>query len=175
MEPLTAAARDALSGVDFVLTDLDDTLTLDGRLPALSYQALEALEAAGKTVIVVTGRPAGWCDLIARFWPVGAVVGENGAFTFRYDRERRVMNRAFQRPDEQRARDQARLREIFAGIQRRYPEAKLSADRLKIQYELLLSRSISARTCRGSTQRRSRISCACSKTAGRRQRSAPSM
>ena len=30
----------------------------------------------------VTGRPAGWCDHIARMWPVDAVVGENGAFYF---------------------------------------------------------------------------------------------
>ena len=30
----------------------------------------------------MTGRPAGWCDHIARFWPVDAMVGENGAFTF---------------------------------------------------------------------------------------------
>src|SRR5204863_4593068 len=29
-----------------------------------------------------TGRPAGWCDHIARMWPVDAVVGENGAFYF---------------------------------------------------------------------------------------------
>ena len=46
---------------------------------------MEALKKAGLLVIPVTGRPAGWCDLIARFWPVDAVVGENGAFWMWHD------------------------------------------------------------------------------------------
>ncbi len=41
-------------------------------------------------VVPVTGRPAGWCDHIARMWPVDAVVGENGAFYFRYDHAKRA-------------------------------------------------------------------------------------
>jgi len=69
----------------FVLTDIDDTVTTDGRLTAGAYSALEQLSAAGLTVIPITGRPAGWCDHIARMWPVFAVVGENGAFYMRYD------------------------------------------------------------------------------------------
>src|SRR4051794_27104276 len=63
--------------IAYVLCDLDDTLTLDGVLPAASYSGLESLKAHGRSVVVVTGRPAGWCDLIARFWPVEGVVGEN--------------------------------------------------------------------------------------------------
>ena len=38
--------------------------------------------APARRSIPVTGRPAGWCDHIARMWPVDAVVGENGAFYF---------------------------------------------------------------------------------------------
>jgi HAD superfamily hydrolase (TIGR01484 family) len=128
MKPLSTADQSEFADVDCVLTDLDDTLTLDGRLPAASYAALEELEKAGKSVIIVTGRPAGWCDLIARFWPVAAVVGENGAFYFRYDRRARSMIRVFQRTDAERARDQARLAAIYAGIRNRYPGARLSAD-----------------------------------------------
>lgn len=85
MRPLAefpAADRRALVGV---LTDIDDTLTLDGNLPAVAYAALERLRASGLLVIPVTGRPAGWCDHIARMWPVDGVVGENGAFWFRHD------------------------------------------------------------------------------------------
>ena len=74
--------------VEVVLTDIDDTLTLHGRLPAVAYAALERLAEAGFKVIPITGRPAGWCDHIARMWPVEGVVGENGAFWFRHDRER---------------------------------------------------------------------------------------
>lgn len=128
MQPLHSAPPNTFDQVGFVLTDLDDTVTLDGRLPAASYAALEALETAGKHVVIVTGRPAGWCDMIARFFPVSAVVGENGAFYFRYDRQSRVMHRAFQRTDAERARDRMRIHEIYADILARYPDLKLSAD-----------------------------------------------
>jgi HAD superfamily hydrolase (TIGR01484 family) len=70
------------AGVRFVLMDIDDTITREGKLPASSYGALWKLKEAGLAVIPVTGRPAGWCDLIAREWPVDGVVGENGALVF---------------------------------------------------------------------------------------------
>jgi hydroxymethylpyrimidine pyrophosphatase-like HAD family hydrolase len=70
------------TGVRYVLMDIDDTLTLHGKLLASSYNALWKLKAAGFRVIPVTGRPAGWCDCIVRQWPVDGVVGENGALAF---------------------------------------------------------------------------------------------
>ena len=57
---------------------MDDTLTHRGRLSAATYAALERLEAAGVPVIPVTAAPAGWCDQMARMWPVAGVIGENG-------------------------------------------------------------------------------------------------
>jgi HAD superfamily hydrolase (TIGR01484 family) len=68
--------------VKALLFDIDDTLTTAGKLTAEAYASLEQLKGAGKLVVAVTGRPAGWCDHIARMWPVDAVVGENGAFYF---------------------------------------------------------------------------------------------
>jgi HAD superfamily hydrolase (TIGR01484 family) len=62
--------------------DIDDTLTTKGKLLAPAYTALWKLREAGLAVIPVTGRPAGWCDLIAREWPCDGVIGENGAFAF---------------------------------------------------------------------------------------------
>ena len=70
------------AGIRYILMDIDDTLTREGKLPASSYAALWKLKEAGLKVIPVTGRPAGWCDLIAREWPVDGVVGENGALVF---------------------------------------------------------------------------------------------
>lgn len=128
MKLLDASAANELTDVAFVLCDLDDTLTLDGVLPAASYTALEELERTGRRVIIVTGRPAGWCDMIARMWPVAAVVGENGAFAFRYDRQMKRMLREFQRSDAQRQADQARLAAIYGRIQAKYPHVRLAAD-----------------------------------------------
>jgi hypothetical protein len=79
MKPLAQLDAGAVSALLF---DLDDTLTTEGRLTAQAYAALEIWHAAGKRAVAVTGRPAGWCDHIARMWPVDAVVGENGAFYF---------------------------------------------------------------------------------------------
>lgn len=79
--------------LEYLFADIDDTLTADGMLPDTSYHALWELSRAGIRVVPVTGRPAGWCDHIARMWPVAAVVGENGAFVYSYDRTSRRMKR----------------------------------------------------------------------------------
>jgi HAD superfamily hydrolase (TIGR01484 family) len=65
-----------LTGVVF---DVDDTLTDHGVLTAPAYAALWRLAGAGLHLVAVTGRPLGWCDVLARAWPVAAAVGENGA------------------------------------------------------------------------------------------------
>ena len=85
MQPLADFSQNSLQKIRFVLTDIDDTLTENGLLTTASYQALERLKKAGKKVIPITGRPAGWCDHIARMWPVDGIVGENGAFYFVYE------------------------------------------------------------------------------------------
>jgi hypothetical protein len=121
--PVAAAAR-----VRALLADIDGTMTSDGRLGAEAYRAMEQLQAAGVQMIPITGRPAGWCDLIARFWPVAAVVGENGAFYFRYDHAARRMVRAWARDDAQRAHDRERLAAIGADVLRRVPGTALAAD-----------------------------------------------
>lgn len=128
LRPLTdfphATARQAVA----VLTDIDDTLTHEGRLPALAYDALERLRDAGLIVIPVTGRPAGWCDLIARQWPVDGVVGENGAFWFRCDDRARRMVRRFMRPDSEWQADRKRLEAVAAQVLRDVPGTALASD-----------------------------------------------
>ena len=79
MKPLALLEPGAIG---ILLFDLDETLTTGGKLTAQAYAALEKAHQAGKRLVAVTGRPAGWCDHIARMWPVDAVVGENGAFYF---------------------------------------------------------------------------------------------
>jgi HAD superfamily hydrolase (TIGR01484 family) len=73
---LTPAEAQRLRGVAF---DLDDTLLDHGRLLEHSYSALFRLLDAGLTLYGVTGRPAGWADVLARLFPVQAIVAENGA------------------------------------------------------------------------------------------------
>ena len=115
-------------GIRFVLTDIDDTLSSEGKLTAEAYSALQRLHAAGKVVVPVTGRPAGWCDHIARMWPVDAVVGENGAFYMRYDAATRRLQRRFVASDAERVAQRARIAAIGAQILKEVPGSALASD-----------------------------------------------
>jgi HAD superfamily hydrolase (TIGR01484 family) len=126
--PISAIPADLCRGLEWFLTDIDDTLTRDGLLPARSYAALWDLHAAGIRVVPVTGRPAGWCDHIARMWPVFGVVGENGAFTYCYDRAGRRMRRAYSVSPEELTRGRQRLAGAAARVLREVPGAGLAAD-----------------------------------------------
>jgi HAD superfamily hydrolase (TIGR01484 family) len=111
-----------------VLFDIDDTLTTAGRLTANAYVAMERLQRAGLDVVPITGRPAGWCDHIARMWPVSGVVGENGAFYFRYDHAARTMRRRYVDDPGARAAFRARLAGIAGDIMAAVPGAAIAAD-----------------------------------------------
>src|SRR5450830_1843590 len=95
MQPLFTAADSEFDSVRFVLTDMDETLTYQGRLAAATYTALERLQAYGIRVIPVTAAPAGWCDQMARMWPVDGVIGENGGLFFYRDKDGHGLNRTF--------------------------------------------------------------------------------
>jgi hypothetical protein len=110
-----------------LFTDLDGTLTTHGQLRPSTYAALAALEAVGIPVVIVTGRPAGWGEAIARLWPVAAVVTENGGVTIARDRRgqwRRL-------PAVPAARLPALRRKMFAAaaaVAKAVPGARLSGD-----------------------------------------------
>jgi hypothetical protein len=128
MRPLGDFPPEARRGIRGVFCDIDDTLTTSGRLTADAYAAMERLERAGLQVVPITGRPAGWCDHMARMWPAAAVVGENGAFHFRYDRAARAMRRAFADSAGARAANRERLRAIGSEIVRAVPGCAIAAD-----------------------------------------------
>lgn len=138
MRPVSSLPDARLVEVRAVFTDIDDTLTSDGRLPADAYAALERLHDAGLAVVPITGRPAGWCDMIARFWPVAGVVGENGAFYFAYQRdERRMAQRFFASPEERRV-NRARLDSLRDTILREVPGTGIASDQLYREADLAI-------------------------------------
>jgi HAD superfamily hydrolase (TIGR01484 family) len=125
IEKLPAAVKKAIR---YVLADIDDTLTLDGRLPAVVFAAMEDLKKADIDMIPITGRPAGWCDHIARMWPVDGVVGENGAFYFYYDDRQRKMRRRYFISEKQRSADRKKLEKLKWEILDKIPGCRVSAD-----------------------------------------------
>lgn len=124
MRPLATASRSEFAAVRFVLTDMDDTLTLRGRLAARTYEALERLQAAGVIVLPVTAAPAGWGDQMARMWPVDGVIAENGGLFL--ERDRHGALRTFWSPHPAAEREQ--LDEIAAKVKRRVNFAVLADD-----------------------------------------------
>ncbi len=108
-------------------TDIDDTLTTRGNLQPAAYAALERLRLAGLRVVPVTGRPAGWCDHIARMWPVDAVVGENGAFYFHRDGNGRLVKRYLYDTGTRKA-NRARLGAIKQAVLDKVPGAGIASD-----------------------------------------------
>jgi HAD superfamily hydrolase (TIGR01484 family) len=119
-----------------LLFDIDETLTTEGRLTADAYAAMERLKDAGKIVVPVTGRPAGWCDHIARMWPVDGVVGENGAFWFRYDKGK--LHKKYHEAEATRVRNRQRLATIGARILREVPGSALASDQAYRETDLAI-------------------------------------
>ncbi|MGE0716027.1 MAG: HAD family hydrolase [Alphaproteobacteria bacterium] len=128
LRPLAEFPAEARRRVSCVLTDIDDTLTVDGLLRPAAFAALHRLAEAGISVVPVTGRPAGWCDLIARQWPVAGVVGENGALWFRHDHAGRRIARGYWFDAERRRDDRARLDALTARIAEAVPAARPASD-----------------------------------------------
>jgi len=114
------------SSVRLLFTDIDDTLTSHGQLGAEAYAALWRLQENGIAIVPVTGRPAGWCEMIARFWPVHGIVGENGGFYFRY--HERKMRRHFVFDEKTRLANQRELEKIRAEVLKEVPGSAIASD-----------------------------------------------
>ncbi len=112
--------------VEWVLTDVDDTLTWQGKLPPETLIALAELQQAGIKVVAVTGACAGWCDHIAQLWPVDAVLGENGAFIM--EKQNSYLTLRANRTMDEIAQQQAKLKQQIISILANYPTLNLTLD-----------------------------------------------
>ncbi len=137
-QPLKLFDREALRDVRVLLADIDDTLTTDGKLTGEAYTAMEQLSQIGIHVAPVTGRPAGWCDHIARMWPVVRIVGENGAFYYNCNDETRRMMRVYAQDDATRRANRQRLERLATEILSAVPGVAISADQFARDTDLAI-------------------------------------
>jgi HAD superfamily hydrolase (TIGR01484 family) len=112
--------------VKALFSDIDGTLTSQGRIEGSTYVALEKLGEAGIPVVLVTGRPAGWGQAFMTVAPVAAVVAENGGLTF--VREGRRLRKLYGVPPATLPEWRRRMMETAVEIQGKVPGARLSAD-----------------------------------------------
>lgn len=117
-----------LARVRAFLTDFDGTLTTDGELRAETLGALEELRDAGLPAIIVTGRPAGFGEMMARTLPVHGAISENGGcWAFRHPKTGRLEKGYAEKPAE-RIRNRKKLEAAVAEVLAEVPGARLSTD-----------------------------------------------
>lgn len=66
------------ANIRLIASDIDGTLTRDDQLCAEVIQAIDQLQQYGVSVLLVTGRSAGWGHALAGYLPVAGVIAENG-------------------------------------------------------------------------------------------------
>ena len=131
LSPISEMPRDSARRVNTIFSDIDDTISTGGRIPAAAYSAIWRAHDAGLDVVLVTGRPGGWCDHLARMWPVAAVVGENGALAFAMEGER--IRRIYAPREEGAAEGLERIRQrVLAEV----PGCIIAADQTYREYDL---------------------------------------
>lgn len=119
MTPIERLTREEARRLDGLLFDLDDTLLDHGRLTEAAFGSLFRLREAGLRLAAVTGRPAGWGEVLARQWPIDGAVTENGAIAVFSDSGRL---RRLDGADGGRAQLRQRLHSIVEALRVRVPE-----------------------------------------------------
>ncbi len=109
-----------------IFCDIDDTLTVHGRLVPEVLQIMDEAQRSGLKVVPITGRPGGWVDHIARAWPVDGVVGENGGLWFWFDGTK--LQRRFLQTKEERRRNKERLATLAEVILKDVAGCALASD-----------------------------------------------
>ena len=138
MQPLASMPREVAARIHTLFADIDDTLTTHGKLTVQAYAALEALQHARIRVVLVTGRPAGWCDHIGRMWPVDAVVGENGAFYVWYDAAQHRLRTRHGFDDATRVANLARMQAVRDRVLREVPGTAMASDQFCRLYDIAI-------------------------------------
>jgi len=110
-----------------VFTDVDETLTWQGRLPVETFQALFALRQAGIAVVPVTGACAGWCECMLRTWPIDSIIGENGAFFIdRHDSGK--LSYTYALPEAERVANRQVLKTLKHDVSKEFPQSHQTTD-----------------------------------------------
>ncbi len=108
-----------------IFSDIDDTLTHEGSVVPEAYAALVRARNAGLRTVLVTGRPAGWAEVLASVWPVDAAIAENGGIAY-LRRGRRLERMYFEQDDP--AEAARRLAAIADAILAQFPYAQRADD-----------------------------------------------
>ena len=76
--PLSPLNNTDLSDIRLIASDVDGTLTQNGKFSSNFISTLLDLQSAGIKVLLVTGRSAGWVSALVNYLPVAGAIAENG-------------------------------------------------------------------------------------------------
>ncbi|MFP4580648.1 MAG: HAD family hydrolase [Candidatus Sumerlaeia bacterium] len=136
LTPIDELDPDVLKSVRCVFSDIDETISTRGKILPRAFAAMWKLHEAGIRFVPVTGRAAGWCDHIARFWPVDAVVGENGGFYFYFDGKK--LHQRYMHDDATRKKFRDRLQKIRRRALAEVPGCGIASDQHYREYDLAI-------------------------------------
>lgn len=125
-----------LSRVEAVFTDVDGTLTSNGKLTSGTLKAIEWLNAVKVPVVLVSGRPAGWGEAWARQLPVAGAIMENGALHYAWRGPR--LEKSYDQPEKVRVAHRTQLVEHVAAAIKRVKGAQLSSDSAHTEVDLAI-------------------------------------
>ena len=127
MKPLALWPRQERRQIRGVLTDIDDTLTSQGRLTPEVLTALARLRWAGLRLIAVTGRPTYWAQPLLRLCGFDALIAENGASAFWLD-DKGVQQSWFYTDLPTRQTHRRALEEFALEMRKRFPHVPVADD-----------------------------------------------
>ncbi|NUN67340.1 HAD family phosphatase (plasmid) [Pseudanabaena biceps] len=112
-----------LSDIRLIASDVDGTLTDNGKFSSDFIFTLLALQSAGIKVLLVTGRSAGWVSALVNYLPVVGATAENGEVFLQADGQQDLL---FSVPNLSRHR--ILLENTFHHVKQLFPNLRPSAD-----------------------------------------------
>lgn len=121
---LKAITDNRLGNIRLLATDLDGTLTHNGKFTSDLLLTLEKLVEANIGVLIVTGRSAGWVDAIAAYLPIVGAIAENGGLIlWSHLRRSQLITEIEDLP-----RHRQQLKTVFQAVRDKFPQVKESED-----------------------------------------------
>jgi HAD superfamily hydrolase (TIGR01484 family) len=121
--PISNAPINSFNNICLIATDMDGTLTRQGKFTSALLLTLEDLAAVGMKVVIVTGRSAGWVSGLSSLMPIAGAIAENGGIFYSSSSKTVALT-----PIPDLAAHRQHLAAAFAQLQTHFPQIRESAD-----------------------------------------------
>lgn len=111
-----------LHQIQLIATDMDGTLTMQGKFTSRLLQAFDRLNQAGIQVLIVTGRSAGWVSGLAHYLPIWGAIAENGGLFYLGETQEILV------PISDLKIHRQKLSEMFEKLRSQFPKIQESSD-----------------------------------------------